>query len=96
MMHYLYENQNIPQKLEKYIKENKALHAYFDVSFQGIKPKNYCGFLSIDNESYFIIPKIVDNTVDVDTQNLNTFMYMLMYGYDVNLKHEDLMQGIIP
>ncbi len=88
-MHYLYENQNIPQELEKYIKDNKALHVYFDVSFQGIKPKNYCGFLSIDNESYFIVPKITDK----NNQNLNTFMYMLMYAYDVKLKNEDLMQG---
>ena len=88
-MIYLYENQNIPTELEKHIKNNASLHSYFDINFKGIKPKNYCGFLSINDESYFIIPKIVNE----DTQNLNTFIYMLMYAYDINLKNEDLMSG---
>jgi len=87
---YLNENQNIPQALEQNIKNNPKIHPYFDISFQGIKPKNYCGFLSIDNQSYFIIPKITDD----NDQNLNTFIYMLMYGYDVKLKNEDLMEGV--
>lgn len=85
-MTYLYENQNIPTELKNYIEDNANLHSYFDINFKGIKPKNYCGFLSIDNESYFIIPKIANE----DTQNLNTFIYMLIYAYDVNLKNEDL------
>ncbi len=89
-MQYLNENKNIPQNLEQSIKNNPKLHPYFDINFQGIKPKNYCGFLSIENQSYFIIPKITDD----NNQNLNTFIYMLMYGYDVKLKNEDLMQGI--
>jgi len=88
-MTYLYENQNIPTELEKHIEENKNLHSYFDINFKGIKPKNYCGFLSIDNKSYFIIPKIANS----DTQNLNTFIYMLIYAYDINLKNEDLMNA---
>lgn len=92
---YLYENEIIDKNLESYdtleshIKTNKPLHTYFDMSFDGIKPKNYCGFLSIAGESYFIIPKIAT----LDTQNLNTFIYMLMYAYDINLKHEDLMNA---
>jgi len=89
-MQYLNENKNIPQNLEQSIKNNPKLHPFFDISFQGIKPKNYCGFLSIDNQSYFIIPKITDEK----NQNLNIFIYMLMYGYDVKLKNEDLMQGV--
>jgi len=89
-MQYLNENQNIPQSLEQSIKNNPKLHAYFDINFQGIKPKNCCGFLSIDDQSYFIIPKITND----NNQNLNTFIYMLMYGYDVKLKNEDLMQGV--
>ncbi len=88
-MTYLYENQNIPTELEKHIENNANLHNYFDINFKGIKPKNYCGFLSIDNESYFIIPKIVNE----DTQNLNIFIYMLIYAYDINLKNEDLMNA---
>ncbi|RLA73116.1 MAG: restriction endonuclease, partial [Epsilonproteobacteria bacterium] len=94
-MIYLYENQNIDKELESYdtivthIQNTPSLHAYFDISFQGIKPKNYCGFLSIDNKSYFIIPKIADE----NAQNLNTFIYMIMYAYDINLKNEDLMNA---
>ena len=89
-MQYLDENKNIPQNLEQSIKNNPTLHPYFDIGFQGIKPKNYCGFLSIENQSYFILPKITND----NNQNLNTFIYMLMYGYDVKLKNEDLMQGV--
>ncbi len=88
-MTYLYENQNIPTELEKYIEENKNLHSCFDINFKGIKPKNYCGFLSIDNQSYFIIPKITTE----NTQNLNMFIYMLIYAYDINLKNEDLINA---
>ncbi len=88
-MKYLHENQNIPTELEDHIKNNQNLHPYFDINFKGIKPKNYCGFLSINDESYFIIPKITDG----DTQNLNTFIYMLIYAYDINLKNEDLMNA---
>ncbi|MDQ7085228.1 MAG: hypothetical protein Q9M36_10015 [Sulfurovum sp.] len=88
-MIYLYENQNIPKELEQHIKEHKSVYPYFDINFQGIKPKNYCGFLSIANKSYFIIPKIVD----VDTQNLNVFMYMLIYAYDIKLKNEDFIHS---
>jgi len=88
-MHRLYENQTIPKELESYIKENASLHPYFESSFKGVKPKNYCGFLSVNNQSYFITPKITTN----ETQNLNTFIYMLIYTYDIKLKNEDFMQG---
>jgi len=87
-MHYLYENKNIPKELEEHIKSNPKLHGYFEMYFDGIRPKNHCGFLSINGESYFIIPKITNE----ENQNLNTFIYMLIYAYDVTLKNEDLMQ----
>ena len=86
-MKYLYENQNVPLELVPHIENNKMLHPYFESSYGKVKPKNYCGFLSIEGESYFIVPKIVDD----DAQNLNTFIYMLIYAYDINLKNEDLM-----
>ncbi len=88
-MQYLTENQIIPKELEQNIKDNQNIHHYFDISFKGIKPKNYCGFLSINNDSYFIVPKIADE----HTQNLNTFIYMLIYAYDINLKNEDLVNA---
>ena len=86
-MKYLYENKNVPLELVPHIENNKTLHPYFESNYENIKPKNYCGFLSIGGESYFIVPKIVDD----DAQNLNTFIYMLIYAYDINLKNEDLM-----
>ena len=88
-MQYLYENQYIPQNLEQFIKNNLNLHPYFSIDFKGVKPNNYCGFLSIENQSYFIIPKISDS----NNQNLNIFIYMLIYAYDIELKNEDLLQG---
>ena len=88
-MNILYENQTIPTELEPFIKNNKSLHPYFEQNFNGIKPKNYCGFLSIENQSYFIAPKI---TTD-DNQNLNIFIYMLIYAYNIKLSHEDLINS---
>jgi 5-methylcytosine-specific restriction enzyme subunit McrC len=85
----LNENQNIPKELESYIKENKSLHPYFESSFSGIKPKNYCGFLSINGESYFIAPKITTDS----SINLNIFIYMIIYAYDIKLKNLHLSQG---
>lgn len=86
-MQYLYENKYIPKELETHIQNNKALHPYFESTFNGIKPKNYCGFLSIDKRNYFIVPKISTD----ETQNLNTFIYMLIYAYDIKLSNEDLI-----
>jgi len=89
-MNVLYENQNIKIKeLETYIKNTKSLHPYFEINFNGIKPKNYCGFLSIESQSYFIAPKITNEA----STNLNIFIYMLIYAYDIKLSHEDLIDA---
>ena len=79
-MKIFYENQTIPQELVSSIKDNRALHPYFESRFDGVRPKNYCGFLSIKGESYFIVPKIATD----DTQNMNIFIYMLVYAYGLN------------
>jgi len=88
-MKFLYENENIPSDLIPHIRDNISLHPYFEYGFKGIKPKNYCGFLSVEGESYFIVPKIVDE----ESANTDIFIYMLLYAYGVNLKNEALMQG---
>lgn len=85
-MQFLIENRNIPSSLNSYIKENKSLHKNFDINFEGIKPKNTCGFLSIENEDYFIIPKISKE----ERQNLNQFIFMLLKAYDIKISNEDL------
>jgi len=88
-MKFLQENENIPQELEPYVKNHKSLHPYFEINFKGIKPKNYCGFLSIENQSYFIAPKITNE----DSKNLDIFIYMLIYAYDIKLSNEALMNS---
>lgn len=91
-MQYLFENKTISSQEElcKYIQNNTSLHTYFENSFKGVKPKNYCGFLSIANENYFIIPKIIEHQ---QAHNLNIFIYMLMYAYDIKLSNEDMMKA---
>lgn len=85
-MYYLYENENIPKYLEQFIQNNTSLHQYFEQNFNGIKPKNRCGFLSIENDNYFIVPKITTN----EESNLNIFIYMLLHAYDIKISNEDL------
>ncbi len=91
-MKLLYENEYIPSNLAPLIKENASLHTYFEHGFKGIKPKNTCGFLSVDGESYFIVPKIIGEE-NAGATNLDIFIFMLLYAYDVPLKNEDLQQG---
>lgn len=85
-MKVFYENQNIPSELNQYIEGNKDIHKYFEPSFHGIKPKNYCGFISLNNEDYFIVPKIRQNK----ESNLDIFIYMLIYAYDIKLSNEEI------
>ena len=91
-MQFLYENQNIPSSLTSIIRNTPSLHPYFENNFEGIKPKNHCGFLLIEGESYFIIPKIIKKE-NSGIENLNIFIYMLIYANGINLKHEDIMHG---
>ncbi|MGD9901808.1 MAG: restriction endonuclease, partial [Desulfurella sp.] len=88
-MNFLYENQFIKNDdLIEIIKQTKSLYPYFENSFEdGVKPKNYCGFFNIESENYFIIPKIIDSN---DVQNLDIFIYMLLYAYDIKISNEDL------
>jgi len=86
MLNILYENQVIPKELNSYIQNNKNIHKYFEQNFQGIKTKNYCGFLQINNQAYFIAPKIAND----NTKNLDIFIYMLIYAYDIKISNEDI------
>lgn len=87
-MNFLHENQFIKDdNLIQIIKQTKSLYPYFENSFDGVKPKNYCGFFNIESENYFIIPKITDSN---NVQNLDIFIYMLLYAYDIKISNEDL------
>ncbi len=80
-MNYLYENRILPKELECQIVENNSLHQFFEQSFNGIKTKNYCGFLELNSNSYFILPKITDSK----EQNLEIFINMLIYAYNIKI-----------
>ena len=85
-MNKLYENKNIKDDiLKQYIINTPKLHKFFKSDFNNIKPDNYCGFLSYKNNSYFIIPKICKN----EDKNLDIFIYMILYAYDINIKNID-------
>jgi 5-methylcytosine-specific restriction enzyme subunit McrC len=88
-MQLLYENQKAPKELEEYIKANSSLHPYFESLFSGVKSKNYCGFLQAKEESYFIAPKISDT----NEQNLNIFIYMVIFAYDIKINNIDIINS---
>jgi len=82
----LYENRIIKdEELTKAIADTPKLHKFFKSEFSKIKPDNFCGFLSIDKKSYFIIPKICEN----EDRNLDIFIFMILYAYDIKIKNID-------
>ncbi|MFA9373544.1 MAG: McrC family protein [Poseidonibacter sp.] len=83
---YLYEYQEVPNEISQYIKDNDPLHKYFNEDWGKVKSKQYCGIINIGSKDYFILPKISNK----DESNLDIFMYMLMYSYDIKLENEQL------
>ncbi len=90
---YLYEHEKIDitqneqlKNLEKYITNNLMLHKYFKYEWGTLKTKHYCGILNFNKNDYFILPKISRNRND----NLDIFMYMLIYTYDMKSENEEL------
>ena len=87
MQNTIYEYQSITnEKLKNHIIDTKELHSYFTLDWKDLKAKQYCGILNFDNQDFYILPKIANHN---DEQNLNIFIYMLMYAYDVNLLNEN-------
>jgi len=85
-----YENRQIECELfSKRVNSNSIFHKYFKSSFGKVIPNNYCGFISANNKSYFIAPKIANS----EDENFNIFLYMLMFAYDINLSNKDLHQA---
>lgn len=92
MQNTIYEYEAIiNERLEKHIINNKELHLYFSQDWGKVKTSQYCGILNFDNEDFYILPKIANrNSKQDDEQNLNIFIYMLMYAYDVKLSNEQI------
>ncbi|WP_348653039.1 hypothetical protein [uncultured Sulfurimonas sp.] len=72
--------------LNKYILEHKELQKYFKLDFNGLKSKQYCGVLNAKDEDIYLLPKIAKD----DEKNLDIFIYMLMFAYDIKLENEDI------
>ena len=88
MQNTIYEYESIiNQELKNHIIDTKGLHKYFTLDWKDLKAKQYCGILNFDNQDFYILPKIANHN---DEQNLNIFIYMLMYAYDIKLSNEQI------
>ena len=87
----IYEYSKVEdEKLEKYIIDTPLLHKYFKLDWNVLKTQQYCGILNYDNnQDIYLLPKISQKDND-EKQNLDTFIYMLMYVYDIKLENEDM------
>lgn len=87
-MQIIYEYKEVTHKeLCKHIIDNKALHKYFTLDWKTLKAAQYCGILNFDHQDFYILPKITNKN---DEQNLNIFIYMLMYAYNIKLSNEQI------
>ncbi|MEA2017115.1 MAG: restriction endonuclease, partial [Campylobacterota bacterium] len=91
MTNIIYEYQELCKDNHKdlitHIKNNTPLHKYFKEDWGKLKAQQYCGIINYDGEDFYILPKIANYDNDV---NLNIFVYMLMYAFNINVKNEDL------
>lgn len=86
-MKKIYEYQEITDEAFKaHIIATPNLHPYFKLEWDRLKAQNYCGILHFNAHDYYILPKISS----CETQNLNTFIYMLIYAYDIKLSNEQI------
>ena len=88
MQNTIYEYEPITnEKLKNHIINTTELHKYITLDWKDLKAKQYCGILNFDNQDFYILPKIANRN---DEKNLNVFIYMLMYAYDVKLSNEQI------
>lgn len=91
MSNIIYEYEEISEKeyekLRKHIIDNSSLHKYFKLDWKTLKARQYCGILNFNKQDFYILPKIANHN---DKQNLNIFIYMLMYAYNINLSNEQI------
>lgn len=95
MQNTIYEYEEIKEEnykeLKSHIIDTSSLYKYFKLDWKTLKARQYCGILNFDNKDFYILPKIANhNDEQEDEQNLNIFIYMLMYAYDVKLSNEQI------
>lgn len=91
MPNIIYEYEEIKdenyKELKSHIIDNSSLHKYFKLDWKTLKARQYCGILNFENQDFYILPKIANHN---NEQNLNIFIYMLMYAYDIKLSNEQI------
>ncbi|MEV9527724.1 restriction endonuclease [Aliarcobacter butzleri] len=88
MQNTIYEYESISnEELKNHIINTTELHKYFTLDWKDLKAKQYCGILNFNDQDFYILPKIANRN---DEKNLNIFIYMLMYAYDVKLSNEQI------
>ena len=88
MQNTIYEYESISnEELKNHIINTTELHKYFTLDWKDLKTKQYCGILNFNDQDFHILPKIANHN---DEKNLNIFIYMLMYAYDVKLSNEQI------
>lgn len=88
MKNVIYEYSEVKEKnLKEYIINTPLLHKYFKLDWNVLKSQQYCGILNVEDKDYYLLPKIADNN---DKKNLDIFIYMLMYAYNIKLENEDI------
>ncbi|WP_428024933.1 McrC family protein [Arcobacter sp.] len=87
MSNTIYEYTEVKGALADHIINTPELHKYFTEDWRKVKTSQYCGILNFNNADYYILPKIANRD---DEQNLNIFIYMLMYAYDIKLFNENI------
>lgn len=84
----IYEyDEVLDENLKKHIINNEQLHKYFKETWGKVKARQYCGIINYNNEDFYILPKI---TKDCSDNNLDIFIYMLRYVYDIKVENENL------
>ena len=87
MQNTIYEYESISnEELKNHIINTTELHKYFTLDWKDLNTNQYCGILNFNDQDFYILPKIANHN---DEKNLNIFIYMLMYAYDVKLLNEN-------
>jgi 5-methylcytosine-specific restriction enzyme subunit McrC len=84
----IYEYSEVKNdRLKEYILATPQLHKYFKLDWNVLRTRQYCGILNFDGQDYYLLPKIANRN---DDTNLDIFIYMLIYAYDIKLENEDI------
>ena len=78
------------EEIVRYIQTHKELHPFFKEEWGEVKPLQYCGVLHIKGRDIYILPKV---TRREDVRNLDMFIYMLLYAYDIKLQNQDFAKA---